>query len=603
MNVDGSATRRGSTLSFFLLALSAAILVAFVYWPAVHASFVWDDLLVFHEAAWLRHGNDWVHDIMRGFSFWSRYFRPLTVVFFTVEVRIFDVRPGPMHAVSIALHVINTILVGLYAKTLSFDKSPNANRWYVVLLPMLLYGLHPLLIEPVMWIGCQTDLVAVLFMLLGLISNAKFRRPWIRAVSVALCFFMSACSKESALAFPFLLVLFDWFNPTVAQCSGVIAQFKQLLKLNKLVYAISFLAGVVYLVLRHIALGTLLPYLGNQSLPLVAHAQQISFLYVRFWHMLVWPMDGLSPVHPVPMAQFLSINTSSVFDVVLSVAIALTGLICVLRRRYVGGFIVAVTFALLPVLHILSVGYDQSLYHERYAMPALAMACAWLPATLLVIRVPSKIQHISVIAGFTAAVLWMILGAMNVRATIPLWSTPLNLWEWAFSLHPDAIEVNDALIGTYIDLGDNSQAWRLIDKVIADRVPCTNCLLNGAELAISENRLDRAAYFLDLVKNSPDLHRDKVMSRFYQAMCGELELLQGDALQAEKSARVAISIDDLNPSSHLLLAMALAKQGRLDEARQEENAAVSLSAPDERKERRLLYENWVRRVQVNPAVK
>jgi hypothetical protein len=508
-----------------------------------------------------------------------------------------------MHAVSVALHLINTILVGVYAKKVSSYKSPNEGRWYMVLLPMLLYGLHPLLIEPVMWLGCQTDIVAMLFMLLGLILNATFKRVLVRAVCVALCFFMAACSKESALAFPFLLVLFDWFNPGVAQHSGITAQLKQLLKLNWVVYAFAFCAGVIYLVLRHVALGALLPYLGNQNLPLFAHVQQICFLYVRFWRMIVWPMDGMSPVHPVPAAQFLSASASSVFDVVLSLGIALTGLICTLRRHYVGGLIMAVTFALLPVLHLLPVGYDQSLYHERYAMPALAMACVWLPAVLLAIRVPAKIHRVVSASGFIAVTLWLTLGAMNVRATIPLWSTPLNLWEWAFSQYPDDIEVQDSLIGTYIDLGYNNRAWSIIDKIVADKVPCTNCMLNAAELAISENKLDRAVFFLDSIKDSPQLYENKVTSRFYLTMRGEVELLQGDALQAEKHARDAISIDDLDPNSHLVLAMALAKQGRLGEANDAENAAVSLSAPDERDERRRLYENWLARIHANPALK
>jgi protein O-mannosyl-transferase len=258
---------------------------------------------------------------------------------------------------------------------------------------------------------------------------------------------------------------------------------------------------------------------------------------------------------------------------------------------------------LLPVLHIVQVGYDQSLYHERYAMPALAMACAWLPAVLLAIHVPAKIKRIVAASSVIAFTLWLALGAMNVRATIPLWSTPLNLWEWAYSMHPDDIEVQDSLIGTYIDLGYNRRAWSLIDKVVADKVPCTNCMLNAAELAISENKLDRAAVFLDLVKDSPELYENKVKSRFYLTMRGELELLQGDALQAEKHARDAISIDDLDPGSHLLLAMALAKQGRLNEANEAESAAVSLSPPDERDERRSLYANWLKQIQATQGAK
>ena len=602
MSIDTKVHHHGHALRFFPLALGAALLVALIYWPAVHASFVWDDLLDFHEAAWLRHGNDWLHYIMRGFNNWSNYFRPLAVVLFTFEVRIFDVQPGPMHAVSIVLHLINMVLVGIYARILNPDKSPNTKRWYIVLLPMLLYGLHPLLIEPVTWIGCQFDLMATLFMLLGLVLNARISRIWIRALCVALCFFLAACSKESAVAFPFLLLLSDWFGLDVPRQFSIGAQLKQLVRFHWPVYVLAFAAGVSYLIMRHIALGRLVPFLDNEHLPLSAHIREVSFLYVRYWHMFFWPMDGMSPVHPVPIAQFLSISASSIFDIVIALGIFLLGFLYMLRRHYVGGLIMVVTFALLPVLHILPGGFDQSLYHERYAMPALAMACAWLPATLLSIPIPAKLYRVLSMSGFIAAALWIAFGSMNVRATIPLWSTPLNLWQSAFSQHPNSIDVEDALISTYIDVGYKNKAWVVIDKVVADNTPCVNCRLNAANLAISENKLDRAAFFLDQIKESPDLHANKVMYRFYLTTRGELELLQGDAVQAEKDARDAISLDNLDPNSQLLLAMSLAKQGKLDEANEAETAAVSLSAPDERNERRSLFDNWLKRIQVNPVL-
>ncbi|RUL62987.1 hypothetical protein EKH79_11240 [Dyella dinghuensis] len=603
MNINEGATSRGSIFSFFLLALGAALLVTFVYWPNLRASFVWDDLLDFRQVAWLSHGNDWSRYVVHGFNNWTSYFRPLVVALFTLEVRIFDVRPGPMHGVSIALHVINMVLVGVYAKILSADKTSSAQQWHIAILPMLLYGLHPLLIEPITWIGCQFDLAVTLFILLGLVLNAGLKRMWVRAPSVAFCFFLAACSKETAITFPLLMLLSDWFSPDVARCKGTAAQLRQQLRLHWVVYASVLAAGIFYLALRNMALGTLVPTHNGEGFPPFAHLQEVSFLYLRYWHMLFWPMDGMSPVHPLPIALFLGVTPSSIFNIALTLCILASGILCMLRRLYVGGLIMAVTVALLPVVHILPIGFDQSLYHERYAMLALAMACAWLPATLRSIPIPAKLQRIASLSGVIAAALWLAVGAMNVRVTIPLWSTPLNLWQWAFSQYPDSIEVEDGLIGSYIDLGYNDKAWSVINKVVADKVPCENCMLNAAFLAINENRLDHAAFYLDQIEDSPKLHDDKIMYRFYLTLRGELELLQGDAIQAEKSAREAIGIDNLDPMSQQLLAMALAKQGRLDEANDAEDVAISVTPPDGRKERRSIFENWLKRIQTSPVLK
>ncbi|WP_420652912.1 hypothetical protein, partial [Mesorhizobium japonicum] len=53
--------------------------------------------------------------------------------------------------------------------------------------------------------------MALLFMLIGLIINATAKRTAFRATGVALCFFLAASTKESAVALPFFLVIFDWF--------------------------------------------------------------------------------------------------------------------------------------------------------------------------------------------------------------------------------------------------------------------------------------------------------------------------------------------------------------------------------------------------------
>jgi len=102
-------------------AASLAILaiVVVVYWPVSHARFVWDDNTCFHDSAWLREGSNWVNYALRGFCDWTNYFRPLVVALFVAEVRSFDVSPGPMHLVSLALHLANTLVVGLLAFRLS----------------------------------------------------------------------------------------------------------------------------------------------------------------------------------------------------------------------------------------------------------------------------------------------------------------------------------------------------------------------------------------------------------------------------------------------------------------------------------------------------
>ena len=138
--------------------LAAIVALAVIYWPASHGGFVLDDSTQLHDEAWLR-GKDWYVFVFRGFNDWSNYFRPLVVALLAAELRVFDGAAQPMHLVSIGLHLSNTLLVGLLARHACKGYDAPA---YSATIPMLVYGLHPALIEPANWVGLQFDLVVIL---------------------------------------------------------------------------------------------------------------------------------------------------------------------------------------------------------------------------------------------------------------------------------------------------------------------------------------------------------------------------------------------------------------------------------------------------------
>lgn len=80
-------------------------------------------------------------------------------------------------------------LVGLLSWQCSRATSNAQLRVGLLALVMLLYGLHPALIEPVTWIDCQFDMAATLFMLLGLLVNTCIKHRLSRAIAISSCFF------------------------------------------------------------------------------------------------------------------------------------------------------------------------------------------------------------------------------------------------------------------------------------------------------------------------------------------------------------------------------------------------------------------------------
>ena len=569
------------------LACSAAgiaiVMIALVYWPVIHADFVWIDWLDFHQQAWLRHGDEWKHYIFRDFNTWTYYFRPLVVAFFTLQVRFFDVAPGPMHAVSLGIHLINTLLVGLLSWRYSDPAMSERRRIWLPAAVMLLYGLHPVLIEPVAWISCQFELIVTMFTLCGVFANIRIQRASIRAIVVATLFFLAACAKESAVSFPLVLVAFDWSLLSKRDAGNMRSTIRTLIRHNWLVYIAIFFTGIVYLGFRHWAVGTIVnPFSGSSSF-LLARLQEICFLYLHYWKTLIWPMSGMSPIHPINTGQFNIVSMSSALTDVAAIGLVITGFYLALRRASTAGcIVVAATAALLPVLHITSMEFDSSLYHERYAMTALAVTCVMLPRLSLRMPIFSKLRELGDPLLATVFLFWLAFAVINIRVTLPLWANNVQLWRWALTEYPDSITAKQNLLSAYIDISDLADAHKLVDHLQADHVQCPYCMLNAAALAVFENDPGRAASALEVVRNSRELLTDKLLYHSYLLTTGQMLVLQGHLDDAEYILRTAVNTAPLDPQPRLSLAVTLAHQGKEKEAIEVGKSGIDLLAPDKR---------------------
>src|SRR6266404_6154395 len=94
----------------WLLAILLVLTAFLVYKPTWHAGFIWDDddHLTANPAMTAPHG---LRMIWSSLAF-SRYY-PLTLTTFWFERRLWGLNPKPYHAVNVALHAINGILVFL----------------------------------------------------------------------------------------------------------------------------------------------------------------------------------------------------------------------------------------------------------------------------------------------------------------------------------------------------------------------------------------------------------------------------------------------------------------------------------------------------------
>src|SRR3989338_4775657 len=131
---------------------------------------------------------------------------PLTLVSFAIDYHLYHQNPFGFHLTNTLLHLANTALVYviLYALT---------KEWLLSIAVALLFGIHPVQIESVVWVTERKNVLCAFFILaaFAFYGLGSFRERWKWKGGVAaFAFFVLAClSKAIAVVLPIIFVLFD----------------------------------------------------------------------------------------------------------------------------------------------------------------------------------------------------------------------------------------------------------------------------------------------------------------------------------------------------------------------------------------------------------
>ena len=168
------------------------------------------------------------------------FFRPLVILSYVVDSRLWVTNPFGYHLTNVALHTLNSYLVFiLSARLMRRNRHDPAISFRISVAAGLIFLLLPSHTEAVSWISGRTDLIATLFFLLALIFYDSYQQerhiPYLAATLVL--FTLAIFAKESAICLPLIIIAME-LSP--ATNPGQAPDFKQAIKTGGLFVFIIF---------------------------------------------------------------------------------------------------------------------------------------------------------------------------------------------------------------------------------------------------------------------------------------------------------------------------------------------------------------------------
>lgn len=506
-HVSSGACRR------WLAAVSAAIVTAALVWlahgPGFQGTFVYDDLQeIVGNSALETLWPPWVPMFMGG----GLPHRPLPYYSFAVNRILGGLDPWGYHAVNLALHLGNGILIWWIARR-TLRRAHVAAADTIAWLGSLVWLVHPLSTQAVTYIYQRMELMAATCMLVTLACfirslDAPRSRLWRAAAIVSSC--IGCLCKETAVATPLIVLLYDFcFGGSDGGTAGWRAIRSRLPMYVGLfgtwAVTIAVVAGQQWRFSEFVR-----PNYGPME-----YAWTQPLVILRYLRLAVWPRGQCFDLD-WPVARDPLIIAAGV-----TALAAIAGAVCAASAPRTGGIFLALGFLTLlaPTSSFVPVNY---LYGEHRMYLPLAMLAVGLP--LATVRAADRCR-IPKSCSWLLAAAWVGLAtglAMRTADRNALYASRVDLWEDTVAVSP--------------------------------RNPTAALMLAGAQLAAGRPREALAAVerSLEIAPHLPFAH----------ARRAEVFFDLGQISAAASAARRAIALQPRLPGAHVTLLAALLRDGQ-----------------------------------------
>lgn len=562
-----------------LFILMVSVVVAAVHWPVLSSKaltfddhqYLTENVLV--QKPGLGSAARFLSEILTP-STVKGYYQPLNMISLMLDYAMGGRADNlmPFHRTSLILHVFNTglVIVLLY---LLFGNG------FIAAGVGLLFGIHPMTIEAIAWVGERKTVLAAFFSFCCLVLYVLYtRRKDCRFyLCCLLMYLLAVMSKPTSIALPLVMLVMDFWP------------------LNRLTRAAVYEKIPFFIVCGFSAVVTYISQAGthNVSLPGEYGPGRIPLVLchniIFYLCKILWPVN-LSNYYAFPKP--LNFSDPMIAIGVIGTCILLPLLIISLRwtRSLFTGWLIFFITA-LPTMQI--IGFSQFIAADKFAyLPSIGflITLAWAFSRLF--RLAKKN-----IVPAAAVILILLSAGLEARATriyLVKWGDTKTLMEHMLTKTPDSGMLHNELGLVYKSLGQPDKALECYKRAVELEPRSFHVYNNIAILLKSQGRFDEARkYYLKSIELQPDSvyanynlgllakeqgNSDEAIIYFRKALASNAEDAEvrfelGSLLLGRKNFEEAIlhfrEAVDIKPdfvSAHYNLANALYQQDKLDEA-------------------------------------
>ena len=611
----------GIAIFFFALTLA-------VYGTSLSNDFVrWDDGLLIYE-------NPAIREITPGSLAWifthfdPELYIPLTFLSYQFDYMISGTSPFMFHLTNLILHTLNSILVAVFVwlilkgacRVSSSQRCSAQCDIFISLFCGLLFAIHPLHTEAVVWASARKDVLSGFFFLgalcsylLWLVRNPEFgtrlarhsrsevgnpdkeedssefripdsgfRKLQSKTYIISLTLFLLALlSKVSVILLPVILVLIDYLRGKSLREKG--------LWISKIPYAVlSVIFGIIAIV-------------GKQSVIKGTSLIETLLMACRsivFYMQKLFVPTNLSVLYPTS-SQISILNLEYLIPLLILISIIVALYIFRRNRLLIFGTLFFFVM-LLPSFSNFAKAGDFYFASDRYAYLASVGIFIVIMKIVAKVRLPSiRFPHIS----FALMMVIIITFGVLAKTQSKVWGDTESLFSNVIESYPNSHRALNNLGNVYRRAGDLDEAVSEFQKAIAIN-PSPRAYSNlGAvyrkkgmileameqyRIAMEIDPEDSEPHFgLGIVyaergdfQNAKSSYERAIeLDPFYAEAMGNLGALYaavGEYESAIKEYKRAIEADSMFAEAYFNLGVALTKLSQVDEAIKAYEAAVKL---------------------------